>query len=572
MADDFWARRGVPWDFDAGPPAGKRWSTLFAETPNYRALGVERTGAEAFRWHQGPMFYRGRLQSNAVKVLLVGQEGAQDESLAHRSFVGGSGARMQHFLGHIGISRSYLFLNTFVYPIFGQYDDDLKWLAQNAASPIVQHRQEIFDYVAEINDGLHLVVAIGRAAQESVRTWKRLRATPLSAKTQFIDVMHPGAAAAGSASAVVASFRAAVNRIRRWANEDPTWLPPDPGATRQFDSEYKYRSAPIPFADLPYGVNWRLGSGGTSSNRRDGQRAIQVFSSDGRYNNTGTTLAYPGVPNNDEGYEQDVGDLAYEPPRFSPRAFDPGPPAAWARLLMGGAAGFAWPDFDALGLPGHPSFGTGAIYRGRPEDASIVVLADQASHDDLFHGRALCGDAGQRLQRWLAAAGLTRRYLILRTLPVDSLGATAARVQAAVAHPGVVALYREAMQRQATAKVLVAIGPHAAVQAPRINARNLPVVALPAHGASGWAAAWQAALAPGSTLRNANYPTDQAPSFNYDGRRGQIARIDLPFGTLRWQGSSGDLAAQARIGSSRSRDYFKHSMPGWAAALDPEPL
>ena len=67
------------------------------------------------------MFYRGRLTDNTARVLVIGQEGAQDESLGHRSFVGGTGARMQHFLRHIGITQSYLFLNTFVYPIFGQY-------------------------------------------------------------------------------------------------------------------------------------------------------------------------------------------------------------------------------------------------------------------------------------------------------------------------------------------------------------------------------------------------------------------------------------------------------------------
>jgi hypothetical protein len=42
---------------------------------------------------------------------------------------------MQHFLRHIGITQSYVFFNTFVYPIFGQYNGvDLLWLAQNSES------------------------------------------------------------------------------------------------------------------------------------------------------------------------------------------------------------------------------------------------------------------------------------------------------------------------------------------------------------------------------------------------------------------------------------------------------
>ena len=51
-------------------------------------------GGEQFRWHFGPMFYRGRLTDGDVKVLVIGQEGAQDESLGHRSFVGGTGAQL----------------------------------------------------------------------------------------------------------------------------------------------------------------------------------------------------------------------------------------------------------------------------------------------------------------------------------------------------------------------------------------------------------------------------------------------------------------------------------------------
>jgi uracil-DNA glycosylase len=566
--DERWTGRGTPWEYDEGPPEALRWSTLFAATPNYRALGVARAGTELFRWHYGPMFYRGRLERNAVKVLVIGQEGAQDESLAHRSFVGGTGGRLQYFLAQMGITHGYLFLNTFVYPIFGQYDTRLTWLAQNAASPIVQHRQSIFDYAAEIND-LRLVIAVGKAAQDSVKTWQRLRTTPIGPKTRVVGVMHPGAAAAGAAAEVIASFKAALKKIAGWVRDDASWLPADPGATRSLDVPFRYRSAPVPFADLPFGVAWRLGNGGTSSNRRDGQRGIQLFSDDGRYNNTGATLSYPGDAGDDEGYQQDGGDLAYEPPRAHPRDFDAGPGSTWAKLLMGGAPNLAWPDFETLGLPGHPSFGWGPIYRGRPDGASIVVLADQASHDDLFLCRGLCGEAGQRLQRWLTAAGLTQRYFILRTLPVDSMGATAAKLAATLSNPAVIALYREAMSRLTSAKAVIAVGANAAVQAPRVNARNLPVIAMPAHGTSGWAARWQAGLA---SLRAISYPTDVAPSGVYDGGRGQIARIDLPFGMLRWQGTSGDRAAQARKGGKPSRDYFKILMPQWASALDPEPL
>ena len=36
---DFLKDRGLPWEFDPGPPANRQWARLFAETPNYRGLG-----------------------------------------------------------------------------------------------------------------------------------------------------------------------------------------------------------------------------------------------------------------------------------------------------------------------------------------------------------------------------------------------------------------------------------------------------------------------------------------------------------------------------------------------------
>jgi hypothetical protein len=97
--------RGDPWEHDPGPTTASGWAAVFAETPNYRGLGWAVLGREGFGWHHGPMFFRGRLDGSA-KVVLVGQGGAQDESLSHRSFTGGIGVRMQHLLRHLGPNPS----------------------------------------------------------------------------------------------------------------------------------------------------------------------------------------------------------------------------------------------------------------------------------------------------------------------------------------------------------------------------------------------------------------------------------------------------------------------------------
>jgi hypothetical protein len=89
-------------------------------------------------------------------------------------------------------------------------------------------------------------------------------------------------------------------------------------------------------------------------------------------------------------------------------------------------------------------------------------------------------------------------------------------------------------------------------------------------GESGALASWQQALA---TIKTLSYAKDIAsPSFQYGGARGQVPRIDLPYGTLRWQGTSGDRAVRARAGAKPSADYFKIVMPQWAFDLAPEPL
>jgi hypothetical protein len=588
----YWEGRGVPWDYDPGPQADRQWARLFAETPNYRGLGKAVLNREAFRWHFGPMFYRGRLQDNAVKVMVIGQEGAQDESLAHRSFTGGTGARMQYFLSYMGITHSYLFLNTFVYPIFGQYTEDLHWLAQDADSPIAQHRHEIFNYVLERND-VQLIIAVGRAAKESVVTWVESRGgncpqgpqdvsscsgAALDPHTRLIGVLHPGGAGqGGSVTAIIADFKRALATIKQWMDADPTWLPPDADGQRMFAQPYKYRSAPIPFQDFPYGIPLRLGYGATSSNRKDNQRSIQIFSKAGAYNAQGAKLAYSDTADgSQEGYAGDPQDVPYEPPKANFQDFDAGPGQDFARLLMGGEAGFEWPDFQALGASAHASFGTGTIYRGRPGQANVLILADQQSQDDLFTGRALTGESGQHLQAFLESIGIRRAYVILRVLPIDTLDLSSNQLQTLVNHPQVQRVYQAIVDRvrskSAGLGLVLTFGPQSRALLQNLTSGNLPRQSLKAWKEPGSLPDWQGHL---PAIHQINYPREiPNPSFAYDGHRGQIPRFDLPNGTPRWWGSSGDRARQATDLNTHnpSPDYYKLFLPKWVYNLQPRPL
>lgn len=588
----YWKDRGFPWEYDPGPPKNRRWPRLFAETPNYRGLSKGHMGREKFRWHFGPMFYRGRLKDNAVKVVVIGQEGAQDESLSHRSFTGGTGARLQFFLNYMGITRSYLFLNTFVYPIFGQYGSSkLRWLAQDPSSPIVKHRHEIFNYVLMRND-VHLIIAVGRAAKESVVTWVESRGgtcpagsqdviqctgSHLDPHTKIIGVVHPGAAGGGSTTAIKADFIKALGKIKDWMDADPTWLPPDNDGVRKFDEEYKYKSAPIPFRDFPYGIPLRLGRGGTSSNRKDNQRSIQIFSASGSYNNRGDVLDYSDQAHgSQEGYADDPKNLPYEPPKKKYRDYDKGPGRKFSKLMMGGMTGIDWPNFNALGASAHPSFGTGPIYRGRPGEAFVLILADQQSHDDLFTGRALTGEAGQHMQAYLESFGIVESYVILRVLPVDTLDLHFNTVRSIVNNSQVRKIYHaildKILQESDDLGLLLTFGRHSETLSGHLSLAGLPTIALKAWKQGGVLQDWQNKL---PDIQQINFKKDKPnPTFTYDGRRGQIPRIDLPYGHLRWGGTSGDRARRAEDVASGdpSPDYYKLFIPDWVYDLDPAPL
>ena len=74
---------------------------------------------EDFRVEWGPIFHRGRLDGSAM-VLVIGQDPAANETFVRRILVGVAGQRTQGLLAKLGIVRSYVLINTFVYSVYGQ--------------------------------------------------------------------------------------------------------------------------------------------------------------------------------------------------------------------------------------------------------------------------------------------------------------------------------------------------------------------------------------------------------------------------------------------------------------------
>lgn len=672
--------RGSIADFDPGPPVNSEWPDIFAETPNYLGIGNlvnqkplgpewidEETGKPVrvrFRWQFGPMFYRGRLTPESVKVLIIGQEGAQDENISNRTFTGSTGTKMQNFIDYMGITKSYLFLNTFMYTINGQYGGpngvppNIYWVAQDPNSPLVIHRHRAFDYVLSTNKtALKLVIGVGRAGQDSVVTWVQHLArqrgldgqklcpylaifkTPDTRSTcdasfvglKVVGLPHPGAASAlngGDAGAATLKndFPNTANRIRSWITSDANWgFKPDvtPPA-----SAFEYTDKPVPHADFPYGSMWVMGSDGTSSNR-DSADAITVFSHEGCYNAMVRTTSGKCANKEEVGadkkeplsiiyttdedsrspdYQAGI-DVAWEAPKskVGRRLYDSGPATVkLARLLLAQEPGIKLPDFKSLGVTTHESLGLGGTYRGRLDQARVLILADQESWDDLFTARALTGTGGQKLQAWLNQAGIDSSYAIVRTLPVDTLDMEKKQMVKAVMDDDNVdrleAVVSEIL-KYGKSQVVLALGDGAQKYASKssvLKKSKLEIIEMDQvqyvvqknrlMTSNSELKSWQKAMKSFSKLK-LPYETDNKPTYQYnEGDMLAIPRADLPYGTRFWVGQSGSRVVRAyNVGregayantilpngryrkSGWDNNYYQIQAPSWVKALDPLPV
>ena len=115
------------------------------------------------------------------------------------------------------------------------------------------------------------------------------------------------------------------------------------------------------------------------------------------------------------------------------------------------------------------------------------------------------------------------------------------------------------------------LGSHAA----RVVADEAPsgatVVELPRFNPRSVRRMWAPVI---DQLAGLRFPKDvRRPANRWDGEREPIARHDLPFGTLVWQGATGDRSQQGKTSRTRhTPDYFRVVMPTWAANLDPTSL
>lgn len=226
---------------DPGPDCG--WERLFHQAPldHY----VQLPGAP-FHTRFGPVFYRGRLDGTA-RVLVVGQDPSTDETLAGRVLVGRAGQRTQHLLGRLGLTRSYLMLNAFLFG--GQSNGLTPQLTTDLV--ITGYRNRLFDR-ARSTSPITAVLTFGTHAKDAIAAWPGKGTIPV------VEFVHP-TAQAGVAASWNAGFTAA-----------HAALTPDPDGTVDL-TPYPDDTIPtrdIPRRDLPFGCPAWHGTGGDTDSRR----------------------------------------------------------------------------------------------------------------------------------------------------------------------------------------------------------------------------------------------------------------------------------------------------------------
>jgi uracil-DNA glycosylase len=232
--------------FDPGyvdPP----FATLAADPP-----GTDVYPAADFRVEWGPIFHRGRLDGSA-RLLVLGQDPGAHEAYVRRILVGEAGQRAQGFLRKLGIERSYVMVNTFLYSVYGQSGGE-----HHATDPaIAGYRHRWLDALLD-GTGVEAVVAFGHLAD---RAWQAWRQTPaggawpgayehLTHPTQPDAASHDPAEQAAAMKALLAQYSAALPRLQAAIAHPDVARPVEPYGDALTDADH----AEIPALDLPAGL------------------------------------------------------------------------------------------------------------------------------------------------------------------------------------------------------------------------------------------------------------------------------------------------------------------------------
>ena len=192
----------MPHSFDPGY-GQEPFRTLAAEYPE-----ADLYPPDQFRVEWGPVFHRGRLDGSA-RVLVLGQDPAQHETIVRRILVGEAGRRLQGFLAKLGVTRSYVLVNTFLYSVYGSVT------ARTRRDPqLVAYRHRWLDALL-VGTQVEAVLALGTAADEAWHLWKGTPPGQASA-VAYAAVTHPTQPESSSKGDKVKLAAATAKLLQNW--------------------------------------------------------------------------------------------------------------------------------------------------------------------------------------------------------------------------------------------------------------------------------------------------------------------------------------------------------------------
>jgi len=246
----------------------------------YRSLVENAPGAEVFpakdfRVEWGPIFHRGRLDGSA-RVLILGQDPAAHEAVLRRILVGAAGKRVQGFLAHLGITTSYVMINTFLYSVYGQQGGN-----KHKNDPAIAAYRNAWIAALLDHHPIEAVIAFGSLADAAWKKWLDSEAAEGRPALPYQHVLHPtspdsagGTAAKKKAAmkAMLASYNVAIAALL------PSIAHPDTAdVVAPYGDELRPEDLPpIPWVDIPAGFpswvsttnSWAARTGATAADKR----------------------------------------------------------------------------------------------------------------------------------------------------------------------------------------------------------------------------------------------------------------------------------------------------------------
>jgi hypothetical protein len=250
----------MPHEYDPGYGA-EPFRTLVNEHPDETVYPQAK-----FRTEWGPMFHRGRLDGTA-RIVVIGQDPAQHENILRRVLVGEAGQRVQGLLHKVGVDRSYVIINAFLYSVYGSLSSPL----ENKAS-LVAYRNRWLD--ALMNPQVQAVVTFGGSAKKA---WDKWKATPNGATVNptVVALKHPtypesGGLTPAQRAAMLQEWNAGVNTLRSVVTPDtPRPLVAYGGnftdADRQLIPEFDLPPGTPPFMRVQQNWAFREGANGATT-------------------------------------------------------------------------------------------------------------------------------------------------------------------------------------------------------------------------------------------------------------------------------------------------------------------